>query len=49
MKLVVPEDHRQEGITEEELYMEAAFDLIYDITEWLEGAAHFFSLRFLKD
>jgi len=45
----VPEDDRQEGKTEEELYMEAAFDLSYDIAEWLECAAHFFSLRFLKD
>ena len=49
MKLVVPEDDRQEGKTKEELYMEAAFDLNYDIGEWLECVAHFFSLRFLKD
>jgi hypothetical protein len=31
MKSAVPEDDRQEGKAEEELYMEAAFDLNYDI------------------
>ena len=29
--------------------MEAAFDLNYDIADWLECAAHFFHVRFLRD
>ena len=29
--------------------MEAAFDLSYDIADWLECAAHFFHVRFLRD
>ncbi len=36
MKLVVPEDDIKEGATTEKLYMEAAFDLNYDIANWLE-------------
>jgi len=38
-----------EGMTDEEAFMEAAFDLNYDIAEWLECAAHFFHVRFLRD
>jgi hypothetical protein len=36
-------------MTDEEAFMEAAFDLNYDIAGWLECAAHFFHVRFLRD
>jgi hypothetical protein len=36
-------------MTDEEAFMEAAFDLSYDIADWLECAAHFFHVRFLRD
>ncbi len=42
IKLVVPEDDTREGDIAEELYMEATFDLIYDIADWFECAIHFF-------
>ncbi len=29
--------------------MEATFDLSYDVAKWLECAAHFFNVRFLRD
>ena len=32
----------REDMTDEEAFMEAAFDLNYDIADWLECAAHFF-------
>ena len=34
MELVVPADDIRKGATSEELYMEAVFDLIYDIADW---------------
>ena len=49
MELVMPEDDKREGATSEELYMEAAFDLSYDIADWLECAIRFFHVRFLRD
>ena len=49
MKFVVPENDIREGATAEEIYMKAAFDLSYDIADWLECAIHFFHVRFLWD
>ncbi len=34
-ELKVPDDDRREGITDEETYVEVAFDLSYDIENWL--------------
>ena len=48
-ELTVPEDDRREGITDEEAYVEADFDLSYDIANWLQCGAHFFHVRFLRD
>jgi hypothetical protein len=45
--LKVPEVDRREGITDEESFVEAAFDLSYDIAKWLECAAHFFQVILL--
>ena len=52
-KLVVPGPSERptgrvykEGMTDEEAFMEAAFDLSYDIANLLECAAHFFHVRF---
>jgi len=45
----VPEDDKREEATSEDLCMEAAFDLNYDIADWLECAIHFFHVRFLRD
>ena len=49
-KLVVPgpsERHTsrvyREGMKDEEAFMEAVFDLSYDIADWLECSAHFFT------
>jgi hypothetical protein len=39
----------KEGVTDEEAFMEAAFDLGYDIADSLECATHFFLVRFLRD
>ncbi len=44
-KLKVPEADRRDGITDEEAYVEAAFDLSHDIANWLECGAHFFQVR----
>ncbi len=44
-ELKVPEADRREGITHEEVYVEAAFDMSYDAANWLECAAHFFEVR----
>ena len=44
-ELKVPEADRREGITDEQAYVEAAFDLSYDVANWLECAAHFFQVR----
>jgi hypothetical protein len=41
-ELKVPEADRREGITDEEAYVETAFNLSYDVANWLECAAHFF-------
>ena len=38
-----------EGMTDEDAFMEAAFELSYDIADWLECAAHVFHCRFLRD
>ena len=43
--LKVPEADPREGITDEQAYVEAAFDLSYDVAIWLECAAHFFQVR----
>jgi hypothetical protein len=55
-KLIVPgpsERHtsrvNKEGMTDEEAFTEAAFDLTYDIADSLECATHFFLVRFLRD
>ena len=44
-ELKVPVVDRRDGITNEKAYVEAAFDLSYDIAKWLECAAHFFQIR----
>ena len=41
----MPVADRRDGITDEEAYVEAAFDLSYDIANWLECGAHFFQVR----
>ena len=43
--LKVPDSDRREGISDEEAFIEAAFDLSYDVANWLECAAHFFQVR----
>jgi len=45
-ELKVPEDDRRDGITNEEAYVEATFDLGYDIANWLQCAALFTSSMF---
>ena len=47
-ELKLPEDFFSNvaGITP---FVEAAFDLSYDVADWLECAAHFFHVRFLRD
>ena len=47
-ELKVPEDDRRDGITDEEAYIEAAFDMSYDIAKWLQCASHFLHVRFLR-
>jgi hypothetical protein len=47
--LIVPEEERAEGATDEFAHLEATFDLSYDVAKWLECAAHFFHVRFLRD
>ena len=42
-KLDVPEDCQIEGVSQEDTFVEVAFDLSYDIAHWLECAAHFFT------
>ena len=39
----------KQGLTDEEAFMEAAFNLSYGTIEWLECAAHFFHVRFLRN
>jgi hypothetical protein len=48
-ELIVPEECRTEGVSEEDTLLEAAFDLSYDIAHWLECAAHFFHVRLIRD
>ena len=48
-ELKVPEADRRDIITDKKAYVEAAFDLSYDIANWLECAAHFFEVCFLHD
>ena len=48
-QLVVPIEDRNEGVTDEEAYVEACFFLSYEIANWLDSAIHFFSVRFLRD
>ncbi len=43
----VPDADRREGIVDEEAYVEADFDLSYDIASWLECMSHFLQVRFL--
>jgi hypothetical protein len=47
-ELKLPEDFFSNvaGITP---FVEAAFDLSYDVADWLECAGHFFHVRFLRD
>jgi len=47
-KLIVPEECRTEGVSEEETLLEAAFDLSYDIAHWLECVAQFFRVRLFR-
>jgi hypothetical protein len=49
LQLKVPEVDRRDGITDKEAYVEVAFDLSYDIANWLQCAFHFFHVRFLRD
>ncbi len=44
-ELKVTEADRRKGITNEEAYIEAAFDLSYDVANWLACAAHFLQVR----
>ena len=48
-ELKVPDEDRREGITDEEAFVDVAFDLSYDIANWLQCAIHFFHVRFLRD
>ncbi len=45
-EMKVPEEDRIACITS---FEEAAFDLSYDVADWLECAAHFSHVRFLRD
>jgi len=47
--LIVPEEERVEGATIEFAHLEASFNLSYDVAKWLECAAHFYHVRFLRD
>ncbi len=47
--LVSPDEDRTEGLTDEEEFVESAFDLSHDVAEWLECAAHFFHVRLIRD
>jgi hypothetical protein len=47
--LIIPEEGRAEGATDEFAHLEATFDLSYDVAKGLECAAHFFNVRFLRD
>jgi len=41
-------EYRQ-GMADEEASMEVAFDISYDIADWLKYAAHIFHVRLLRD
>jgi hypothetical protein len=47
--MIVPKEERVEGAIDEFAHLEATFDLIYVVAKWLECAAHFFHVRFLRD
>jgi hypothetical protein len=47
--LILPEEERVVGATDEFAHLEATFDLSYDVAKWLECVAHFFNVRFLRD
>ena len=47
--LTVPSANRCEEIVDKDAYVEAAFDLSYDIANWLQCASHFCHVRFLRD
>ncbi len=49
IQLTVLEEEVAEGATSEFAHLEATFDLSYDVSLWLECAAHFFQVRFLRD
>ena len=46
IKFVVLSEDISKGATDEEAYMEATFDLSYDIASWLECDVYFFHVRF---
>jgi hypothetical protein len=47
--LMMPEDDRAEGATDEFAHLEAAFVLSYAVAKWLDCVAHFCIVRFLRD
>ncbi len=47
--LTSPKEERAEGRTDDFANLEATFDLSYDVAKWLECAAHFFHVRYLRD
>ena len=49
IELTMHEEEVAEGVTFEFAHLEATFDLGYDVSLWLECAAHFFQVRFLRD
>ena len=44
--LKIPDGDRRDGMTDEEAYVEVAFDMSYDIANWLQCADHFFLISF---
>ncbi len=47
--LIALEEERAKEATDEFAHLEATFDLSYDVAKWLECAAHFSQVRFLRD
>ena len=47
--MAVPADDRTQGVTDQESYVEIAFDLTCDIAHWLGGVVHFFHVRLIRD
>jgi hypothetical protein len=48
-RLTQPDEDRREGATNVEAYVDAVFNPSYDIAHWLECAAHFFHVHFIRD